>query len=466
METFMAERNMLFTWDLQSFNENLNQFNDFLPLRVEFDMKNFPLSRSLLIWEKDSGNWLLVDFETEKVYHIEINNNEVEISEEIGGWQSIETGLINSLSLHGLYGTHEGFADWLLTLVKFRVVTFDQSGLDNLKRTDLSGRKLSFETVHPDLLAAYKMLQGILTAPRESLIGLSKDNVQQIRNCLQQWSSNCQEIHRFNPQSSREAQNLREEHKGILQQIVSSCDEIKQQLVPIVAYLQSKKAEQLETQVNATVANTVTDAVQKLNTETDRFQKQGDQAEKNETQRQEEFDQLKNQVQDLLAEESVSKYETVFAEQANKHQKAAFWWLIATGAWIIVFGGVFYWLFNALKLGGTEWVGILQNIFTKGFLLSLIYLVLNRSIKNYTAEKHLEIVNRHRQNALRTFQAFHSAAGENQETRDAVLTAATNAIFDANQSGYLSAKIRGSESTNPIPQVIKAVVPSSSTRAE
>ena len=79
--------------------------------------------------------------------------------EEIGGWQSIDTGLINSLSLAGLYGTHEGFIDWLLTLVKFRVVTFDQSGLDNLKRTDLSRRKLSFETVHPDLLAVYEMFR-------------------------------------------------------------------------------------------------------------------------------------------------------------------------------------------------------------------------------------------------------------------------------------------------------------------
>ena len=100
-------------------------------------------------------------------------------------------------------------------------------------------------------------------------------------------------------------------------------------------------------------------------------------------------------------------------------------------------------------------------------MLSLIYLVLNRSIKSYTAEKHLEVVNRHRQNALRTFNAFHSAAGENQETQDAVLLAATNAIFDANQSGYLSTRLRGSESVSPIQQVVRAVTPSSSsTRSE
>lgn len=459
----MAERNMLFTWQRELFDEIQNQSDDLLTLRSEFEMRGSLLSRSLLIWQTDSGNWSLADFGNEKIYYIEVGNAEVEISEEMEGWGSIETNPGNLLSSSIVYGTHEGFIDWLLTLAK--LVSVDQYSQDSLKRADLSGRRLSFEIVNPDLLTVHEMLKEIVTAPRESLIGLSKDNLQQISNYLRQLLDKFQEIYNFNPPNS-DLQNIREKHKGTLQEIVRFCDEVRQQLGPIVAYLQSKKAEQLETQVNATVANTVTNAVQKLNTETDRFQKQGDQAEKNETQRQEEFDQLKSQVQDLLAEESVSKYETVFAEQANKHQKAAFWWLIATGAWIIVFGGVFYWLFNALKLGGTEWVGILQNIFTKGFLLSLIYLVLNRSIKNYTAEKHLEIVNRHRQNALRTFQAFHSAAGENQETRDAVLTAATNAIFDANQSGYLSAKMRGSESTNPIPQVIKAVVPSSSTRSE
>ena len=123
-------------------------------------------------------------------------------------------------------------------------------------------------------------------------------------------------------------------------------------------------------------------------------------------------------------------------------------------------------LFNVLRLGGTEWVGVLQNIFTKGFLLSLIYLLLNRSIKDYTAQKHLEVINRHRQNALETFERFVSSAAR-QETKEEVLLAATNAIFDANQSGYLSTKMRGSESTNPIPQVVKAVMPSSSsTRSE
>ena len=454
----MAERDMLFTWDLQSFNENLDQSNDLLPLRIEFQMKNFSLSRSLLIWE-EFENWSLVDFENEKVYHIEINNNEVEISEEIGGWKSIDTGLINSLSLHRLYGTHEGFIDWLLTLVKFRIVNLDRSGLDNFKRTDLSGRKLSFETVHPDLLAAYEMLREILTAPRESLIGLSRDNIQQIRSCLRQLSSNFQEIHGFNSQKSRA------EHKEALQGIVHFCDEVKQLLGPILAYLQSKKTEQLETQINATIAERVTNAVEKLNAGTDALQKQSNQAEQIIAKSQEEFNQLNSQFKEVMAKESVSEFAEIFDKQADKHKWTAYGWLLSTVLLSVGFGWIFYWLFNILKLEATEWVGILQNIFTKGFLLSLIYLVLNRSIKNYTAQKHLEVVNRHRQNALETFERFVSSAAR-QETKEEVLLAATNAIFDANQSGYLSTKVRGSESVSPIQQVVRAVTPSSSTRPE
>ena len=462
----MAERNMLFSWDLQSFTESQNQSYDLLPVRIEFARKNFPLSQSLLMWEKDSGKWSLLDFVNKRVYHIETNDNEVEVSEEIEGWRSIETSLIGLLSFPTAYGTHEGFIDWLLALEKLKLVAFDQSGLDSLKRTDLSGRKLSFEIVHPDLVAVCEMLQEILTAPRESFIGFSKDNVQQIKNYLQQLLATFQEIQSFGVQNSNEAQNLNEEHKRILQNIVRFCHNVKRELGPTVSYLNSQRAKQLETQVNATIDDAVNKAAEKFNTETNRLQKHSDQAEQNETKRQEDFNQLKGQLEDTLAEGSVSKYEKIFEGQANKHQQASFWWLLSTVGLIIVFGGVFYWLFNALKLGGAEWVGVLQNIFTKGFLLSLIYLVLNRSIKNYTAEKHLEVVNRHRQNALRTFQAFHSAAGENQETQDAVLLAATNAIFDANQSGYLSTKIRGSESANPIPQVIKTVMPSSSPRPE
>ena len=131
----------------------------------------------------------------------------------------------------------------------------------------------------------------------------------------------------------------------------------------------------------------------------------------------------------------------------------------------LVAGIIFWGLLDILKLEGTEWTVVLQNIFKKGSVLTLFYLALNRSIKNYTAQKHLEVVNRHRQRALDTFPDLVESSGNNPETRHAVLSAATNAIFDANQSGYLSTKTKGTESVNPIQQVFGAMR-SSSARSE
>ena len=106
---------------------------------------------------------------------------------------------------------------------------------------------------------------------------------------------------------------------------------------------------------------------------------------------------------------------------------------------------------------------ILSNLFAKGFYLSLIFLFLNRTIKNFAAEKHLEVTNTHRQNALETFDTFVAAAEGNRDTRDQVLLAATKAIFDANQSGYLSTKTSSSDSASPVQQIIKEVIPTKSS---
>ena len=75
----------------------------------------------------------------------------------------------------------------------------------------------------------------------------------------------------------------------------------------------------------------------------------------------------------------------------------------------------------------------------------------------------MEVINTHRQNALETVDPFLEATKENRETRDQILLAATKTIYDANQSGYLSTKISGSDTANPVQQIIKEVIPSKSS---
>lgn len=448
----MAERT-IFTWnlDLESFNEIMEQPN-LLDLRSEFEMRGNSLSRSLLIWEKDgvANNWSLSDIGNEKFYHVVRRSDtetEMEVLEE--DWDSAALR-IPPLS-YSLHGTHEGLVDWL------KLVGLDISDLETLKRTDLSERKRDFEIVYDDLLAAYELLRRILISSRESLLGLSSDDVQKIRTSLEKFWKTIGAVKDVGLSTSKDR------YTEILQETFVFCNEVKELLLPTVAYLEAKEAgqfdpqalEQLETQVR-----NITDKV------LEGFKEENNLSHESTKQDVEEIrdglNQLNTKFENEIAKEGVSKHKDIFKKQANEHQKAAQGWLRATGGLIVVFGAIFYFLFESLKLGGTELIGVLQNVFTKGFLLTLIYFILNRSVKNYAAQKHLEVVNRHRQNALDTFDEFLDASGDNQETRDAVLLAATNAIFDANQSGYLSAKMKGSESTNPFQQVFKAVMPNSS----
>ena len=444
----MAETNYLFDWETESFND-ITAEDNLLELRRVFGMRQRSLSESLLVWEKVgvTGSWLLADFGNEKIYHINKGNEqEMIVLEEPWDPEYPRSRFDDQPN-----GTHEGFVDWL------RLFKLTQSDLEGLKRTDLPERKFNLEIAHAPLLAAYELLREILISPREWLIGLSGRDIQQIKEYLGQWHKTAKAIWDINPSTSKEA------YTEILQQIFRFSDEVKRQLGQVVTYLKSKKSEQLETQVNTTVA----EAVEELKAEADLLQKYREEAEQNEATRQKEFAELKNKIEDKLAKETVSKHKAIFAKQAEEHLQASQRWLLATSGLIVVFGAVFYWLFEALRPGATELIGVFQNVFTKGFLLTLIYFVLNRFGKNYTAHKHLEIVNRHRQNALDTFDTFVESAGENRETRDAVLLAATNAIFDANQSGYLSAKTKGTDNANPIQQVVRAVLPgSSSTKPE
>ncbi len=59
------------------------------------------------------------------------------------------------------------------------------------------------------------------------------------------------------------------------------------------------------------------------------------------------------------------------------------------------------------------------------------------SARNHRAHVHNSIVNRHRQNALNTFETFVKASSD-KDTKDAVLLQATKSIFDEQSSGYLS----------------------------
>ncbi len=432
----MAEGQFLFDLDYTEFYEAWSQKN-LSKLQQKFDTSPVNISRSLLISEETEGTyWLLADFENEKSYNIrKENETTVEISEGVDMEKRSDflgdAGTIVPRLKSGI-GTHTGIIDALKRL-DFNIVN-----LENLKRPDLSVRGLSFESVYPDLEVAYKLLDEILASPRDALVSLSSLYVQQLKDYVLESYEMTRKIIDFGVGGKDE--NIRIQHEELLQEISKFCDRVKNFSLQVAAYLSSRRVEQLEEQVKTIL----TASEEKLK----------------------EIEQTHTKYLNRLKEIPLSEFKTIFEDQAKKHEQIASYWLWATVGLAVLFGGIFVWLFwwllmNAIPTEVNISV-VLSNLFTKGFFLSLVFLLLNRSIKNYTAEKHLEVVNTHRKNALATFIAFADSA-EASDTREQVLLAATKTIFDANQSGYLSAKTSGSDSASPVHHFIKEVLPSKSS---
>ncbi len=144
-------------------------------------------------------------------------------------------------------------------------------------------------------------------------------------------------------------------------------------------------------------------------------------------------------VRQAAAEAGVAQHAIHFKQEADSYLRQTYWWLGAT----LVFGIVTV-SYAVYSLGYQ-----LHDVALNAPTGRLIALALSRLIavsilstgiifcaRNYSASRHNFVINRHRQNALSTFETFVKAARDDQ-TKDAVLVQATRSIFAPQTSGYL-----------------------------
>ena len=91
----------------------------------------------------------------------------------------------------------------------------------------------------------------------------------------------------------------------------------------------------------------------------------------------------------------------------------------------------------------------LQIFLAKILLLSFFSVVFYQIVKNYNANMHLQTVNRHRENSLKSFQSFVEST-DDAKIKDTVLIQATKAIFETGETGYISTKGNGITSMETI----------------
>ena len=81
----------------------------------------------------------------------------------------------------------------------------------------------------------------------------------------------------------------------------------------------------------------------RLDAETSKAAQSNEELEKQKTQTQQEFEELKLKWQNQLAEKPISQYKEIFADQAKKHKREPWIWLGSAILTIAVFFCLFFW---------------------------------------------------------------------------------------------------------------------------
>lgn len=143
------------------------------------------------------------------------------------------------------------------------------------------------------------------------------------------------------------------------------------------------------------------------------------------------------------AEVGVTKMARYFADEAKEHEKAAGKWLYASAIAVVIVS-----VYAVSTLFLFQWFPAhtsfesAQIITSKLLVFGVLVYGLFQCVRSYSAHRHNQVTNKHRQNALMTYKTL-AEAGNSPELRDAVLQHAAAAIYAPNDSGYLKAEERG-----------------------
>ena len=161
-------------------------------------------------------------------------------------------------------------------------------------------------------------------------------------------------------------------------------------------------------------------------------------------------------VQAAAAEQGVTQQASYFKAEADKHAATSESWrkwtvrvAFALGCYGIATLFFHKWSWLAPK-NTSEAIQFTASKLLIFFVLSFLLFLCSR---NFMSNRHNEIVNRHRQNALMTYKALADAGGT-AEARDVVLSHAASAIYKLHDTGYAKTSDGNSGSSASIIEMI------------
>jgi hypothetical protein len=171
---------------------------------------------------------------------------------------------------------------------------------------------------------------------------------------------------------------------------------------------------------------------------------------------------LLSTIKESLQKVTVADEAVHFQTEADRHKRAAYGWLAAGGLIAVVTLSLAWtnYSFSQRLIGSasdprsatlTPALSI-QSSFAKFLLFSLLIGGIIWCGRVYRAHRHNYVINKHRQNALGTFNTFVSSA-QDQQTKGAVLLQATQCIFAPQPTGYFAQE----SDASGYPQIVEIV---------
>ena len=181
-----------------------------------------------------------------------------------------------------------------------------------------------------------------------------------------------------------------------------------------------------------------------------------------------------NEAQELLAgqkklsaEIAIAGYGTLFAKEAQTHESAAKQWLIATGVFAgvtaiaaVVNYGVSVYLLRAASGMPSSQVPSIPTALTLQFTIAKVILftiglsAAYWSARVYRSHRHNSIVNKHRANALTSFQEFVATAAD-KDVKSAVLLQTTSCIYAPQPTGFSSGNDTDGDSPLKVLEIVR-----------
>ncbi len=290
--------------------------------------------------------------------------------------------------------------------------------VESLIREEELGTSLNFRNVVPH---AVKLIELYKRLSREAVDDLPDGFAEQIRSQADADYNRFQEILEFKTSVG----NPDDVRRQLIQQMQDAYDSTFSTLHPLISY---------ESSVTIDVQRMENDARAMIQSVQDRAESITQEL----SDRRDQAQGILDDIRKVAAEQGVSQQAIHFKEESESHAEQSENWRGKTIklAWIL--GGYAFLSFFLHKI---PWIRpettiqTIQLVASKILVFVVISYMLFLSARNFMSHKHNAIVNKHRQNALATFQALVDAAQE-EANQDVILTYASACIFSPQDTGY------------------------------